>query len=188
MRQRLERKISFVCLFVYFCHPHFWFYSFRIFPSASAIRRYPVHVLQTPLCTLWFASVWQMLWMRLCAESVLSKSVWSIYFAFSRVYYLHSSRYSVWGFDLRMFDDSLYSVRRFDLRLCASFVLSGSVWPINFPFPRVYDLGWLDLVLVLCVEIWFASVWRVFVLCDLRLCDKYNEYFIGHHVRVPCAW
>ena len=53
MRQRLERKISFVFLFVYFCHPHFWFYSFRIFPSASAIRRYPVHVLQTPLCTLW---------------------------------------------------------------------------------------------------------------------------------------
>ena len=66
--QRLERKISFLCLFVYlfflpsaflvffflltffviriFFHPHF---SIRIFPSASAIRRYPVRVLQTPL-------------------------------------------------------------------------------------------------------------------------------------------
>ena len=68
MWQRLERKISFLCLFVYlfflpsaflvffflltffviriFFHPHF---SIRIFPSASAIRRYPVRVLQTPL-------------------------------------------------------------------------------------------------------------------------------------------
>ena len=99
--------------------------------------------------------------MRLCAESVLSKSVWSIYFAFSRVYYLHSSRYSVWGFDLRMFDDCLYSVRRFDLRLCANFVLSGSVWPINFPLPRVYDLA-DDLP-----SSWY-SVWRF----DLRLCDE----------------
>ena len=63
MWQRLERKISFLnCLFVYlfsfFCHPHFSFFSsyffcyphfsIRIFPSASAIRRYPVRVLQTP--------------------------------------------------------------------------------------------------------------------------------------------
>ena len=41
-----ERVISFVCLFIYFfCHPHF---SIRIFPSASAICRYPVRVLQTP--------------------------------------------------------------------------------------------------------------------------------------------
>ena len=70
MWQRLERKIYFLnCLFVYFIllfflpstflvfffllfllsafffHPHF---SIRIFPSASAIRRYPVRVLQTP--------------------------------------------------------------------------------------------------------------------------------------------
>ena len=69
MWQRLERKISFLCLFVYlfiyfffairisrfflltffviriFFHSHF---SIRIFPSASAIRRYPVLVLQTP--------------------------------------------------------------------------------------------------------------------------------------------
>ena len=37
----------FVCLF-----PHFWFYSFRIFPSASAIRKCPVLLLQTPLLTL----------------------------------------------------------------------------------------------------------------------------------------
>ena len=77
MWQRLERKISFLnCLFVYlfffffllsaflvffflltffalrvfFFHPHF---SIRIFPSASAIRRYPVRVLQTPE-TQWF--------------------------------------------------------------------------------------------------------------------------------------
>ena len=63
MWQRLERKISFLCLFVYlfifFCHPHFSFFpsyffcyphfSIRIFPSASAIRRHPVRVLQTPL-------------------------------------------------------------------------------------------------------------------------------------------
>ena len=54
-----------VCLFIYlllllllFCHSHFSFFpytfflsafSIRIFPSASAIRRYPVRVLQTPL-------------------------------------------------------------------------------------------------------------------------------------------
>ena len=45
----------FVCLFLFyfffairnFFHPLF---SIRIFPSASAIRRYPVRVLQTPLC------------------------------------------------------------------------------------------------------------------------------------------
>ena len=72
MWQLLERKIYFLhCLFVYFilllffCHPHFSFFFFllfllsafffvhphfsiRIFPSASAIRRYPVRVLQTP--------------------------------------------------------------------------------------------------------------------------------------------
>ena len=60
----LERKISFLnCLFVlsaflvffllttfllsafFFLHPHF---CIRIFPSASAIRGYPVLVLQTP--------------------------------------------------------------------------------------------------------------------------------------------
>ena len=68
MWQRLERKISFLCLFVYllfffairisrffllpffviriFFHPHF---SIRIFPSASAIRRYLVRDLQTPV-------------------------------------------------------------------------------------------------------------------------------------------
>ena len=48
----------FVCLFVYFCHRHFSFYSFRIFPSAfshphprsASVRS--VHVLQTPLLTL----------------------------------------------------------------------------------------------------------------------------------------
>ena len=59
-----ERFLSFVCLFIYFfCHSHFSFFpsyffwyphffhphfSIRIFPSASAIRRYPVRVLQTP--------------------------------------------------------------------------------------------------------------------------------------------
>ena len=64
MQKRLERKISFlflfVCLFIYlFCHQHFSFYSFsffwlstffsfHIFPSTSAIRRYPVCILQTP--------------------------------------------------------------------------------------------------------------------------------------------
>ena len=58
-----------VCLFIlfyyyFFCHPHFFFFSshffcyphfffhphfsIRIFPSASAIRRYAVRVLQTP--------------------------------------------------------------------------------------------------------------------------------------------
>ena len=60
MWQRLEGKVSFLCLFVYlfiyffvihiscfffssyfFCYPHF-------FPSACAIRRYPVRVLQIP--------------------------------------------------------------------------------------------------------------------------------------------
>ena len=73
MWQRLERKISFPCLFVclfiyyyyyfllsaflvfslllfllsaFFFHPHF---SICIFPSASAIRGYPVRVLQTPV-------------------------------------------------------------------------------------------------------------------------------------------
>ena len=64
MWQRLERKISFFnCLFDYFviffiaihisrffssyffCYPHF--FSIRIFPSASAIRRYLVRDLQT---------------------------------------------------------------------------------------------------------------------------------------------
>ena len=44
----------FVCLFLpstflVLFFPHF---SIRIFPSASAIRRYPVRVLQTPLLTL----------------------------------------------------------------------------------------------------------------------------------------
>ena len=64
MRQRLEREISFLCLFVY-CNFFFLpseflvfsfllfllsaFFSIRIFPSASAIHRYPVRVLQTPL-------------------------------------------------------------------------------------------------------------------------------------------
>ena len=100
MRQRLERKISFVCLFVYFCHPHFWFYSFRIFPSASAIRRYPVHVLQTPLCTLWFASV-----CRICSVEVC-----------------------------------VINLRCILARLLLAFVP------------------------VLCVGIWFAYVWRLFVL------------------------
>ena len=134
-RDLKERFLSFVCLFIFairisgfilsaFSHPHP-----HPHPPSAGIRstfyRHPF-----VLCDL-----------RLCAQSVLSKSVWSIYFAFSRVYYLHSSRYSVWGFDLRMFDDCLYSVRRFDLRLCANFVLSGSVWSINFPLPRVYDLA-----------------------------------------------
>ena len=32
MRQRLERKISFLSLFyIYFCHPHFSLYSFYFF-------------------------------------------------------------------------------------------------------------------------------------------------------------
>ena len=74
MWQRLEGKISFLnCLFVYlfiylfillsaflvffssyfFCYPCFFaffhpHFSIRIFPSASAIRKYPVPVLQTP--------------------------------------------------------------------------------------------------------------------------------------------
>ena len=78
MWQRLERKISFLnCLFVYFiiiifCHPHFSFFFFLlfllsafffhphfsicIFPSASAIRRYPVRALQTPLHSWCFDS------------------------------------------------------------------------------------------------------------------------------------
>ena len=72
MWQRLERQISFLnCLFVYFViffflpstflvfllltffgYPHFFFhphFSIRIFPSASAIRRYLVRDLQTPV-------------------------------------------------------------------------------------------------------------------------------------------
>ena len=69
MWQRLERNISFLnCVFVYSCffflpsvflvffpltffyYPHFFHphFSIHIFPSASAIRRYPVRVLQTP--------------------------------------------------------------------------------------------------------------------------------------------
>ena len=55
-------------------------------------------------------SVWQMLWMRPCAGFVLSGSVWPIYFPLSRVYDLHSSWHSVWGFHLCLCDDSLYSV------------------------------------------------------------------------------
>ena len=79
MWQLLERKISFLCLFVYFwffCHPHFSVFFFfllfllsafffhphfsiRIFPSASAIRRYPVRVLQTPElhATNWYSTM-----------------------------------------------------------------------------------------------------------------------------------
>ena len=37
--------LNFFVIRVFFFHPHF---SIRIFPSASAIRRYPVRVLQTP--------------------------------------------------------------------------------------------------------------------------------------------
>ena len=47
----------------FFCYPHFFFvhphFSIRIFPSASAIRRYPVRVLQTPVPNvLMLAKVW----------------------------------------------------------------------------------------------------------------------------------
>ena len=59
MWQRLERFLSLiVCLFIYlfFCYPHFLFFFFLLtffvirifFPSACAIRRYPVRVLQIP--------------------------------------------------------------------------------------------------------------------------------------------
>ena len=61
LRQRLERKISFLnCLFIYFYlfiylfairisrFSPLTFFVIRIFPSAFAIRRYPVLVLQTP--------------------------------------------------------------------------------------------------------------------------------------------
>ena len=71
-RDLKERFVSLiVCLFIYcffFCHPHFLifssyffcyphfcfhpYFSIRIFPSASAIRRYPVRVLQTPITRL----------------------------------------------------------------------------------------------------------------------------------------
>ena len=37
--------LTFSAIRIFFFHPHF---SIRIFPSASAIRRYPVRVLQTP--------------------------------------------------------------------------------------------------------------------------------------------
>ena len=78
MWQRLKRKISFlnrlfVCLF-FFCHPHFSCFSsyfflsaffswhphfcIRIFPSASAIRGYPVLVLQTPWDVLFYYRWW----------------------------------------------------------------------------------------------------------------------------------
>ena len=74
MWQLLERKISFLnCLFVLsaflgffffllFCYPHFFFFHprfcIRIFPSASAIRRYPVLVLQTPWGVLFYYRWW----------------------------------------------------------------------------------------------------------------------------------
>ena len=38
------------CYLHFFFHPHF---SIRIFPSASSIRRYLVHVLQTPIFLAW---------------------------------------------------------------------------------------------------------------------------------------
>ena len=75
MWQLLERKISFLnCLFVLsaflvflfffllFCYPHFFFlhphFCIRIFPSASAIRGYPVLVLQTPWDVLFYYRWW----------------------------------------------------------------------------------------------------------------------------------
>ena len=58
-----DLKGKFLSLIVCFFYPHFFFFFFflltffviriffsiRIFPSASAIRRYPVRVLQTPM-------------------------------------------------------------------------------------------------------------------------------------------
>ena len=85
MWQRLERKISFliVCFFIllsllffrhphvsffssyFFCYPHYFFhphFAIRIFPSASAIRRYPVRVLQTPLNYITHGSAVVFIW------------------------------------------------------------------------------------------------------------------------------
>ena len=46
-------------LSAFFFHPHF---SIRIFPSASAIRRYPVRVLQTPAVKIsWNREIWNSL-------------------------------------------------------------------------------------------------------------------------------
>ena len=73
LRYLKERFLSLiVCLFyphfwfffflLLFCYPHFFFlhphFCIRIFPSASAIRGYPVLVLQTPWGVLFYYRWW----------------------------------------------------------------------------------------------------------------------------------
>ena len=69
--------------------------------------------------------------------------------------------YSVWRFDLRLFDESWYSVWRFDLRLCAEFVLSGLCDQFTFHscvFTTCISLGTLCGVLIFVCDECFECV------------------------------
>ena len=149
-----------------------------------------VQILFSPLCyklsflvcvsDLVFSSVWRIWFSRLCDKSYASGCVPRSYrglcdqFTFHfRVFY---DRYSLLRLHLRdewrdvtsLCDKSVWQMLW--TRPFAGFVLSGSVWPIYFPFWRVYDSysSWhcvwgFDLCL---------HVWRFLVLCDLRLCTN----------------
>ena len=97
MWQRLERKISFLnCLFDYFViffiaiHISLFFlltfFVIRIFfpsaffyphfPSASAIRRYPVRVLQTPVLS------YQTVQLRLKSGQLIANQIWQFCYSY----------------------------------------------------------------------------------------------------------
>ena len=116
--------------------------------------------------------------------------VWPIHFLFSRVYDLHWVLVLCVEIWLASSDESWYSVSRFDLRLCAEFVLSGLCDQFNFHscvFTTCISLGTLCGVLIfvcdecyecVCVSnfdfrlyVCVVSVWTC--VRDVSLCGSY---------------
>ena len=137
-----------------------------------AVCRGPIGVCVT---NLWLTSAWRVCVTSLCDKCYASgcvpksnRGLWPIlYYSFSRVL-LSELCLKIW-FTWRVCVTSLYD-KCYECILVP--VLSCRVLCDQFTWNSILACLWLTFVLALRVEIWFVSMWRFFVLCDLRLCTN----------------